>query len=96
MIGIGLEALGTFILAVAALAATAWISRAVIQAVTVGGTLSILIPFIGPLTGAGFNPARSIGPALPSGYFSNLCVYVIGPFIGALVVGLLFRHIRAA
>ena len=94
--GIGLEALGTFILAVSALAATAWIGRAVLQAIAVGGTLTVLILFIGPLTGAGFNPARSLGPALASGYFSNLYVYVIGPLLGALLAGLLFREIRTA
>ena len=92
--GIGIEALGTFILAVSALAATAWISRAVLQALVVGCTLTVLILFIGPLTGAGFNPARSLGPALASGYFSNLYVYVIGPFVGALLAGLLFRQIH--
>ena len=95
MVGICLEALGTFILAVSALAATAWISRAVLQAIGVGGTLTILILFIGPLTGAGFNPARSLGPALASVYLSNLYVYVVGPVVGALLAGLLFRQIRA-
>jgi len=78
-----------------ALAATAWVRRAVLQAIAVGGTLTVLILFIGPLTGAGFNPARSLGPALASGYISNLYVYVIGPFVGALLAGLLFRQIRA-
>lgn len=94
MMGIGLEALGTFVLAVAALAATASTSRAVLQSLTVGSTLTILILFIGPLTGAGFNPARSLGPAVASGYFSNLYVYAIGPFVGALLAGLFFRQIR--
>ena len=94
IMGIGLEALGTFILAMSALAATAWVRRAVLQAMAVGGTLTVLILFIGPLTGAGFNPARSLGPALASGYISNLYVYVIGPFVGALLAGLLFRQIH--
>jgi len=96
IMGIGLEALGTFILAVSALAATAWISRAELQGLAVGGTLTILILFIGPLTGAGFNPARSLGPALASEYFSNLYVYVIGPFVGALLAGVSFRQIRSS
>jgi glycerol uptake facilitator-like aquaporin len=95
MMGIGIEALGTFILAVSALSATAWISRAPLQALTVGATLTILILFIGPLTGAGLNPARSLGPALATGYLSNLYVYIVGPFVGALLAGLLFRLIRA-
>jgi len=92
--GIALEALGTFVLAMSALAATVWIGRAMFQGLAVGGTLTILILFIGPLTGAGFNPARSLGPALASDYFSNLYVYLVGPFVGALLAGLLFRQFR--
>ena len=95
LMGIALEALGTFVLALSALAATAWIGQSRFQGVVVGGTLVILILFIGPLTGAGFNPARSVGPALASGYFSNLYVYLVGPFVGGLLAGLLFRQLRA-
>jgi len=93
--GVALEALGTFILALSALAATAWINRARLQAVVVGGTLTILIVLVGPLTGAGFNPARSLGPALASGNFTNLYVYLVGPFAGAVLAGLLFRQFHA-
>ena len=91
--GMALEAIGTFLLAVSALAATAWIRRKVLQALAVGGTLVVLILLIGPLTGAGFNPARSLGPSLASGYFSNLFVYIAGPIAGALSAGILFRVI---
>jgi glycerol uptake facilitator-like aquaporin len=62
----------------------------------VGGTVTILILFIGPLTGTGFNPARSLGPALASGYFPDLYVYAIGPFVGALLAELLFRQVRSS
>jgi len=91
--GIALEAIGTFILATSALAATSWIRRTEFQALMVGGTLTILIILIGPLTGAGFNPARSFGPALSSDYFSSFYVYVIGPVVGAMIAGVLFRWI---
>jgi len=96
MTGIALETLGTLVLAMSALAATAWIRRARAQGLAVGGTLAILILLIGPLTGAGFNPARSLGPALASGYFSNIYVYVVGPAVGALLAGLIFRQILAS
>ena len=89
--GVALETLGTFVLAMSALGATAWVKGARTQALTVGGTLAILILFIGPLTGAGFNPARSLGPALASEYISNLYVYLVGPIAGALLAGPLFR-----
>ncbi len=62
--GVLLEALGTFMLCSAALTATFYVRRPIRQAALVGGTLSLLILLIGNLTGASFNPARSIGPAL--------------------------------
>ncbi|HZW57502.1 MAG TPA: aquaporin [Nitrososphaerales archaeon] len=90
-LGITVEAVGTFVLASSALIASTRIKNVRNQGLFVGTTLFILIMFIGPLTGAGFNPARSLGPSLVSGYFTNLYVYLIGPIAGALVAGLLFR-----
>lgn len=93
--GILLEAAGTFLLACAALVASSRIRQPGRQALFVGGTLAVLILLIGPLTGAGFNPARSLGPSIASGYFSNLYVYFVGPFLGALIAGLAFRFVSS-
>ena len=93
-VGIIFETLGTFVLASSALIASTRIKKAHYQALFVGSTLSILILFMGPLTGAGFNPARSLGPSLGSGYYTNLYIYFIGPVVGALAAGLLFRLVE--
>jgi glycerol uptake facilitator-like aquaporin len=90
-LGIALEALGTFALALSALIAATRLKKSQHQALFVGGTLAILILLIGPSTGASFNPARSLGPALAAGYLSNLSVYFVGPIAGALLAGLIFR-----
>ncbi len=37
-----------------------------------------------PITGAGFNPARSIGPAVLSNSTNSLAVFIIGPLAGSL------------
>jgi glycerol uptake facilitator-like aquaporin len=88
--GIALEIAGTFILAVSALSATSFFTSPIKQATLVGGALFILIIFIGPLTGASFNPARSFGPSVLSGYFDNQFIYYLGPPIGGLIAGLTF------
>jgi len=44
-----------------------------------------------PLTGASTNPARSLGPAIFSDNLGSYWIYVIGPLVGALVGGLVYR-----
>ena len=55
----------------------------------IGGTLGLGVMVLAPLTGAGFNPARSFGPALVGESFNGaddfLLVYVLGPVLGALI-----------
>jgi len=88
--GVALEVAGTFFLAMAALIAASSLRNPVEQALLVGITLFVLILFIGPLTGASFNPARSLGPSLFSGDLSGQLVYYIGPVAGAASAGLVF------
>jgi len=92
--GTTLEFIGTFILTLSALTASSYIQPRFKQAISVGGTLFLLILTIGPLTGASFNPARSLGPSVVSGYFQNQLVYYAGPLAGATFAGLTFRLLR--
>jgi len=59
----------------------------------IGLTISIDIMMGGPLTGAAMNPARWFGPAVVSQFFDNWYVYWIGPFLGAIVAGLLYSRV---
>jgi len=52
-------------------------------AIAIGGTVALDALFGGPITGASMNPARSFGPALASGEWSDFWVYVVGPVVGA-------------
>merc|ERR1712139_519768 len=47
----------------------------------------------GNLSGGSMNPARSIGPAVASGYWHVHYVYWIGPIIGAICAGLLWKYV---
>ena len=49
------------------------------------------VRFSGAYTGGSLNPARSLGPAIFSNRWENHYVYWIGPIVGAIVAGFLYR-----
>ena len=57
----------------------------------IGVTLIFNILMGGPLTGAIFNPARQLGPALAAGQFDNLLLYLTAPLVGAAAAALLYK-----
>jgi aquaporin Z len=54
-------------------------------AIAVGATIALCGLVAGPITGASMNPARSLGPAIVAGFGDNWWLYVVGPFIGAVL-----------
>jgi glycerol uptake facilitator protein len=82
------EAIGTFVLVWAVLgvalnptASKDW------SGLVIGGALALIVLVLGPLTGAGVNPARAFGPAIVGHEFDGagrfLLAYVLGPIIGS-------------
>ena len=88
------EAIGTFCLVLVILAAVfskksfkEWAPLAI------GTTLGFIVLVGGPLTGAGFNPARWFGPALVSGEWGGVWPYLAGPIVGSLLAVAVFRFV---
>lgn len=63
-------------------------------ALAIGGTVALDALFGGPLTGASMNPARSFGPALASGTWTDFWVYVVGPVVGAALGAFAYQVVR--
>ena len=59
----------------------------------IGLTLAFCILMGGPLTGGSVNPARTLGPAIVTGNYADLWVYLVGPVIGGLAATLLYDRL---
>jgi MIP family channel proteins len=93
LVGVVLEAILTFFLVNAVLNAGISGKATIPGGLAIGLTLTFCILMGGPLTGASLNPARSIGPAVAMGDFTNLWVYLVGPALGGIVAGLLYKYV---
>ena len=59
----------------------------------IGLTVGLESMFAGPITGASMNPARSIGPAIVSGNFEHLWIYILATCLGAMTASMVFLKI---
>jgi MIP family channel proteins len=63
-------------------------------AIAIGGTVGLDALFGGPITGASMNPARSFGPALASGTWHDLWIYLVAPLVGAAIGVFAYEVVR--
>jgi aquaporin Z len=80
--GFAIESAITFLLTVVVLTASRSKNPA-FAGLAIGGTLTGLILFAGPLTGAAANPARYLGPAIVSRNIDDIWLYLTAPLFGA-------------
>jgi aquaporin Z len=60
--------------------------------IAIGAIVGIDSFLFGLISGASMNPARSVAPAIVSGYYVDLWLYLTAPFIGTSIVALLLRN----
>ncbi len=81
-----LEILITFVLMLTIIGiATSSKEKGHMAGVAIGSVVAMGALFAGPISGASMNPARSVGPALLSGNFAEIWIYMVAPVIGALI-----------
>jgi len=64
---------------------------AIFTGVAIGGIVAIDVLLFGEISGASMNPIRSLAPAIISGTPSDLWLYWTTPFIGTIVVAVIYK-----
>jgi aquaporin-4 len=92
--GLGVEIILTFFLVTTIfMAAVHRKAAAGMAGIAIGGMIFLLHLVGVPLTGASMNPARTLGPAIVSGYWNAHWIYWVGPIIGAVIAGLIMQYV---
>ncbi|MDB6020305.1 MAG: aqpZ2 2 [Pedosphaera sp.] len=68
--------------------------KSITAGIAVGAVIGLEALFAGPICGASMNPARSLAPALVSGHWQNLWIYLAAPVLGACSAVGAFRCVQ--
>jgi aquaporin NIP len=68
--------------------------KGVTAGIAIGAVIALEAMFAGPVCGASMNPARSLAPALVSGHFEHLWIYLAAPPLGAVAAMFACRCVR--
>ncbi len=90
-----LEAVLTFFLMLTILnVSTGAKEKGITAGIAVGSVIALEAMFAGLISGASMNPARSLAPALVSGHFEHLWIYLVAPPLGSVAAMLACRCVR--
>lgn len=62
--------------------------------ISIGFTVGLEALFAGPISGASMNPARSISPAVVSGNFEHLWIYIFATISGAVASTFFYKFLK--
>jgi aquaporin NIP len=68
--------------------------KGITAGIAVGAIIGLEAMFAGPICGASMNPARSLAPAIFSGHFEHVWIYLTAPPMGACAAMLACRCVR--
>lgn len=60
--------------------------------IAIGAMVGLDIFFFAFISGASMNPARSLAPAIVSGYLNDLWLYWTAPFMGSAIIAAIYRR----
>lgn len=60
----------------------------------IGAAVLLNVLVAGPISGGSINPARSLAPAVVSGNYDGLWIYLIAPFIGGVLGAIAYTAMR--
>lgn len=86
-----LEAIGTFFLVNTVLHTAVREAAGRLAPFAIGMTVTVCILMFGALTGGSVNPARTIGPAVATGTYDGIAIYLAAQLLGGAIAGLLYR-----
>jgi glycerol uptake facilitator-like aquaporin len=91
---LGSEGIVTFVLVlvIVSVAADSRVPRGV-AAAAIDSALAVAIFISGPISEAGVNPARALGPAILAGKFTDWWAYLAAPVIGASLAIFLYDRV---
>ncbi len=68
--------------------------KGMVAGMAIGAVVALEALFAGPISGASMNPARSLAPALISGHFESLWLYLVATTLGAMAAAPGCRAVR--
>jgi aquaporin NIP len=68
--------------------------KGITAGIAVGSVIGLEAMFAGPICGASMNPARSLAPALVSGHWEHLWIYLVAAPVGSVTAMFACRCVR--